>query len=106
MEYTRICELARPSDINDAIAAEFKQTLDKAGLSVPKDVMLTGFADMPIASLMTPPLTTIRQERSQMGAAAFRRLIERMANPALPPYEIHFPAPLVVRESTKRKVKG
>ena len=88
---------------NDAIAAEFKRTLEKSGLSVPKDVMLTGFADMPIASLMTPPLTTIRQERSQMGAAAFRRLIERIANPALPAYEILFPAPLVVRESTKRK---
>ncbi len=88
---------------NDAIAAEFKQTLEKTGLSVPKDVMLTGFADMPVASLMTPTLTTIRQERSQMGAAAFRRLLERMANPDIPAYEMLFPAPLVVRESTKKK---
>ena len=91
---------------NDAIAAEFRQTLEKAGLSVPKDVLLTGFADMPVASLMTPPLTTIRQERDQLGGRAFKRLLERIANPLLPANEIFFPAPLVVRESTtRRKVK-
>ena len=91
---------------NDAIAAEFRQTLERAGLSVPKDVLLTGFADMPVASLMSPLLTTIRQERDKMGGAAFRRLLERIENPMLPANEILFPAPLVVRESTqKRKVK-
>ena len=88
---------------NDAIAAEFKQTLEKVGLAVPKDVLLTGFADMPVASLMSPPLTTIRQERDQLGGRAFKRLLERIANPALPANEILFPAPLVVRESTTRR---
>jgi len=87
---------------NDAIAAEFKRTLEQAGLSVPDDVMLTGFADMPVASLMTPPLTTVRQARDQLGGVAFHRLLERIANPSLPPSEILLPAPLVVRESTMR----
>ena len=87
---------------NDAIAAEFKQTLEKAGLSVPKDVLLTGFADMAVSSLMSPPLTTIRQARDQLGGAAFRRWLERIANPTLPANEILFPAPLVVRESTMK----
>ena len=90
---------------NDPSAAVFKQTLEKAGLSVPKDVRLTGFADMPVASLMTPQLTTIRQERSQMGGVAFRRLLERIANPDLPAFEILFPAPLVARGSTEKSVK-
>ena len=39
-------------------AAVFKQTIERAGLSVPEDVLLTGFSDMPIARLMTLPLTT------------------------------------------------
>ena len=85
---------------NDAIAAVFKQTLEKAGLRVPEDVMLTGFADLPVAALMTPPLTTVRQNREQMAQAAFRRLMERIANPSLPPCDIFLPAPLVVRKST------
>ena len=91
---------------NDAIAAEFRRTLEKAGLTVPKDVLLTGFADMPVASLMTPRLTTIHQERTQLGAVTYRRLLERIANPALPASEILLPAPLVVRESTARGGKG
>lgn len=88
---------------NDLIAAKLRQTLDGVGLSVPRQVMLVGFADLPVASLMTPKLTTIRQEREQMGRMAFKRLLERIEDPGLPPTEMHFPAPLIVRESTKRK---
>ena len=90
---------------NDAIAAVFKQTLEKAGLKVPGDVMLTGFADLSIASLMTPTLTTVRQNREHMAQAAFRRLVDRIEDPSLPPCEILLPAPLVVRDSTKGKSK-
>ena len=88
---------------NDAIAAVFKQTLEKAGLRVPEDVMLTGFADLQIASLMTPPLTTIRQNREQMARAAFRRLMARIDDPSLPPYDIFLPAQLIVRDSTEKR---
>lgn len=87
---------------NDAIGAAFKQTLEKAGLRVPEDVMLTGFADLQVASLMSPPLTTVRQNREQMAQAAFRRLMERIADPSLPPCDIFLPANLIVRESTAR----
>ena len=86
---------------NDAIAAVFKQTLEKAGLRVPEDVMLTGFADLPVAALMTPPLTTVRQSREQMAQSAFRRLLARIAEPSLPYCDIFLPANLVVRGSTE-----
>ena len=90
---------------NDPSAVAFKKTLEKAGLSVPKDVMLTGFADMPMAALMTPTLTTIRQDRNQLGSVAFNRLLQRIAHPDMLANEILFPAPLVVRESTTRAKK-
>ena len=90
---------------NDAIAAIFKQTLERAGLRVPEDVMLTGFADLPIAALMTPPLTTVRQNREQMARTAFRRLMERIADPSLPPCDLFLPSSLVARGSTARQVK-
>ena len=88
---------------NDLIAANLRQTMDAIGLSVPRQVMLVGFADLPVASLMTPKLTTIRQEREQMGRMAFKRLLERIEDPDLPPTEILFPAPLIERESTMTK---
>ena len=87
---------------NDLIAAVFKQTLEAAGLRVPQDVMLTGFADLPIASLMTPKLTTVHQNRVQMARAAFDRLMARIASPDLPPCDIFLPSRLIVRESTSR----
>ena len=48
-------------------AAVFKQTIERAGLSVPGDVLLTGFSDMPIARLMTLPLTTGNGDVAPLG---------------------------------------
>lgn len=88
---------------NDTIAATFCQTLAKAGLRVPDDILLTGFADLPIARLTTPQLTTIRQSRDGMGRIAFERLLERIADPSLPAQDVYLPTPLVVRASTTRR---
>lgn len=87
----------------DTVAAKFKQTLEKAGLKVPKDVLLAGFDDVQIAALLTPPLTTIRQPCKAIGAVAFKALLRRMFKPSSPAREIFLPAPLVVRESSKRR---
>ena len=89
--------------MNDAIAAAFRQSLEAEGLRVPQDVLLTGFADLSIAALTTPPLTTIRQDRVAIARAAFARLLARIAHPQLPPCELFLPAPLVVRDSTKHR---
>ena len=90
----------------DITAAIFKKTLEKAGLQVPRDVFLSGFNDLQIASLLTPPLTTIHQPSAQMAQLAFRRLLERIADPEMPPLEMYLPAPLVVRGSTCRPKGG
>jgi LacI family transcriptional regulator len=87
---------------NDAIAAMFKKTLEAAGLNVPQDVMLTGFADLPVASLMTPTLTTVHQNRELLARTAFRRLMDRIREPDLPPCDIFIPSNIVVRESSSR----
>ena len=90
---------------NDAIAAMFKKTLEAAGLNVPQDVMLTGFADLPVASLMTPTLTTVHQNRELLARTAFRRLMDRIREPDLPPCDIFIPSNIVVRESTMKMKK-
>ncbi len=87
---------------NDAVAAKFKQTLDGAGLSVPGDVLLAGFDDVQIASLLTPPLTTVRQPCAAIGAKAFAALLRRLSHPRGEAQEILLSAPLVVRASTTR----
>ena len=88
---------------NDLIAAVFKQTLESVGLRVPEDVMLTGFADLPVASLMSPKLTTVHQNREMMAHMAFKRLMDRINDPSLPPCDFFLPSNLVIRESTVMK---
>ena len=87
---------------SDYVAAVLRNTLDKLGLSVPKDVMLAGFDDVRCAVTMFPPLTTVHQPCEDIALVAYRALRERMRDPSLPPRRILVPAPLVVRESTKR----
>ena len=87
---------------SDYVAAVLRNTLDKLGLSVPKDVMLAGFDDVRCAVTMFPPLTTVHQPCEDIALLAYRALRERMRDPFLPPRRILVPAPLVVRESTKR----
>ena len=87
---------------NDKTAARLRQTLARLGKRVPEDIMLAGFDDVQIASIMTPQLTTVHQPCEAIADAAFSALLERMRRPDLQPREILLPARLVVRESTQK----
>ena len=87
----------------DGDAAIFRGTLEKVGLSVPKDVLLAGFNDVQMAALLTPPLTTIRIPREEIAKVAFKRLLDRISDPSLLPITSLLPVELVIRESTNRK---
>lgn len=87
---------------NDTDAAYLKHILDCLGRRIPEDIMLAGFDDIRYASVMTPQLTTLHQPCGDIADTAFRTLMERIADPTLPPREILLSAPLVVRQSTCR----
>lgn len=50
----------------------------EAGLSVPGDVSLASFDDMPFADLLDPPLTTVRQPIDELGRQGVRTLIQQI----------------------------
>jgi DNA-binding LacI/PurR family transcriptional regulator len=54
------------------------RSLAEQGHRVPQDVSVVGFDDIPEAAYLTPPLTTVRQDFSALGAAAFTALRERI----------------------------
>ncbi len=85
---------------NDRLAAVLMRTLAGMGIPVPERVKLVSFDDVQYASLVTVPLTTVRQPCDQIGAAAIRAMHGRIANPDLPARDILLNFRLVVRESS------
>ena len=85
---------------SDRMAVGVVRALQDAGRSVPGDVAVVGFDDLPPARASNPPLTTIRQEVEQTGVHAVRLLLERIEAPYAPARRIELPTRLVVRAST------
>jgi DNA-binding LacI/PurR family transcriptional regulator len=55
---------------NDMTAIGLLCAARQAGLSVPRDLSIVGFDDIPFASYVCPPLTTIAQPKFEMGQQA------------------------------------
>jgi len=64
----------------DLVAIGYIKAAQNAGLRVPEDIAVIGYDDLPIASLVTPPLTTIRQRLMIAGAAAAVLALEAYVN--------------------------
>jgi LacI family transcriptional regulator len=84
----------------DLMAAGAIQAIVDRGLRVPDDVAIVGFDDIQIAGLLQPSLTTIRQDKQGLGAAAGQALVRMIADPETAPPVISLPVELVVRESS------
>ena len=94
----------RPTAIfagNDDMAAGVYKAARNAGLSIPGDLSIVGFDDSPVACLLWPLLTSVRQPIRDMGRFAAEKLVavtpERRAAADMPCDVV---PTLVVREST------
>jgi LacI family transcriptional regulator len=84
---------------SDLMAVGALRAAQEAGVSVPGDVALVGFDDVQLAELVIPSLTTIRQDKVGIGAAAAGALTRMVAEPGAEPPSTSLPVVLVVRES-------
>lgn len=97
----------RPSAVvcaGDGIAMVTLRVARAAGLVLPRDLSVVGFADLAMAAFADPPLTTVAQSFEEMGRVAVRRLLARAESEGSPnePETITVPTLLVVRGSTTR----
>jgi LacI family transcriptional regulator len=76
------------------------RALRRSGLRVPADISVVGADDIPFASLVDPPLSTVRIPRERMGALALEVLQEMLKSPTKRGKEYMIPTELVIREST------
>jgi len=85
---------------NDEIAYGVMQVAQQAGLGIPERVRLVGFDDSRLASLVRPRLSSVRIPAAEIGAAAVRLLVERIADPEGPATQVRLVSTLVARESS------
>lgn len=68
------------------------------GYQVPDDVSIIGFDDLPIAAYTSPPLTTIRQDRIELGKSGFFALSSLLNGVSISTFLLH--TQLIERKST------
>ncbi|WP_328354285.1 LacI family DNA-binding transcriptional regulator [Streptomyces sp. NBC_00457] len=85
---------------SDRMALGVYEALAERGLSVPYDLSVVGFDDLPEARWTTPALTTIRQPLSEMAATALRLLVRMMEGDRPESTRTELSTRLVQREST------
>lgn len=89
--------------VNDSTAIAVMQVLQENGYRIPQDISVVGFGDGPIATIASPPLTTVEQKGYEMGREAVRLLIQRLENPsAMINNQTKIITPSLVRRKTTR----
>ena len=83
----------------DSTAIGAIKAVKEAGLRVPEDIAIIGYDDIPVASAVTPALTTVRQPVEKMGNETFAIALEAMQGKLKGEKKLVFEPELVVRES-------
>jgi LacI family transcriptional regulator len=84
--------------MNDRMAMGAILFATEKGLSVPGDLTITGYDDIPSASFFSPPLTTVSQRSPEQGQAAARMLFDLLEGNT--PEPVILPPRLIVRQSS------
>ncbi len=85
---------------SDVMAIGAMAAIEKAGLRIPDDIAIVGYDDSPYATLVSPQLTTVRQDATAQGIAAAEGVLRMILDPSANPVELVVPVKLVVRESS------
>jgi LacI family transcriptional regulator len=87
---------------NDLLALGFMRGLAKQGIRVPQDMAIVGYDDVDFANVLSPPLTTIRQPKYELGYKAAQLLLEETQDSDHHTHQqIMFQPELLVRESSQ-----
>jgi DNA-binding LacI/PurR family transcriptional regulator len=87
--------------LSDQLALGLIEAAKERDLSVPEDVSVVGFDDVPEAAASSPPLTTVHQDHTEKGELAGRLLVTQLREEKTEDSGL-LPARLVVRGSTGR----
>ena len=103
----RLLQMPRLPDalicVNDFIAIRVMSALKQLGVSIPEQLMLTGFDGTAQSAVVEPSLTTVQIPGMELGRVAAGMLLTRFANPDCPSLNVYAKTAPIWRESTNRK---
>lgn len=82
---------------SDGMAVGALRAARDAGKTVPSDIAIVSFDDLPTSGSTQPPLTTVRQSVRRTGAMAVETLLDILESGQQPPRRISLPTELIVR---------
>lgn len=95
----------RPTAIfaaNDINAVFGYKAIHDMNLNIPEDISLIGFDDIELSRISSPPLSTIRVYKEEMGSIAVRTLLRIINKETECPVTTIVPVKLIERESVSR----
>ena len=85
---------------SDAVAIGAMLAIREAGLSIPDDISIVGFDDIPAASYVTPKLSTVHMPAKEIAQHSCELLLQLMRGEKPATKDISLPTHLKIREST------
>jgi LacI family transcriptional regulator len=92
------CDATAVMAVNDLVAVGCANTLLQQGLKIPQDLSLVGFGNILLAEHYRIPLTTVRQPKFRLGAAAVEMMMQLIRGARVENRRL--PAELIIRNST------
>lgn len=86
---------------NDQMALGVICALQERGRRVPDDVVIVGFDDIPEAAYFNPSLSTVRQDRTAVGARALDLLLRQIESGTRSSEKVYVECELIIRESSR-----
>lgn len=90
--------------ICDAVAFGAMKAIKDSGKKIPDDISVAGFTNEPMAELVEPTLTTMKQPIYEIGETAAKLLFAQLKDPELPAELCVLDTILEIRESTRKPV--
>ncbi|WP_338752179.1 LacI family DNA-binding transcriptional regulator [Bacillus sp. FJAT-52991] len=87
---------------NDLVAAAILHEALRLGKSIPDDIQLIGFDDIPLSSLLFPSLSTIKQPVYEMGKQAAQLLLKLIKKETISEQHIQLPVQFIERQTTRK----
>ena len=87
---------------SDVLACGAIAAARERGLYVPEDISIIGFDDIEIAAYVVPGLTTVRQNRTEIGLTCAELLLKMLDGQNVRPETVRIPTQLIIRNSCRR----